>query len=162
MELQVRELEAEQSSMQMLIQNHAFEKRQLMQQIDKLEEKLDQERSAKKIDQQAKIVDVKRRLSLAVDPGEINLLDSGELESSIRAVSILTSPKDNNGSKLLELAAQLPDHNIQSVGQTVATKPSMPDIKSQIITEVAEEDKNSGFGDYGESSADSDDEDEDD
>ena len=35
----------------------------------------------------------------------------------------------------------------------------MPDIKSQIITEVADEDKNSGFGDYGESSADSDDED---
>ena len=48
LENQVKEMEEELNSMQVIIQNHAFEKRQLMQQIDKLEERLDKEKGAKR------------------------------------------------------------------------------------------------------------------
>ena len=48
LENQVKEMEEELNSMQVIIQNHAFEKRQLMQQIDKLEERLDKEKGAAK------------------------------------------------------------------------------------------------------------------
>ena len=68
--------------------------------------------------------DVKRRLSLAIDPGEINQL--------------VFSPEE----LLLEEKA---------INPTIST---MPDIKSQIIAEVLDEDKISGFGDYGDSSDD--------
>ena len=71
LENQVKDMEEELNSMQVIIQNHAFEKRQLMQQIDKLEERLEKEKVAKRA---TLTHEAKKRLSLAVDPGDINLL----------------------------------------------------------------------------------------
>ena len=47
----IKEMEEEFNSMQMINQNHAFEKRQLMQQIDKLEERLEKEKTTKRTSQ---------------------------------------------------------------------------------------------------------------
>lgn len=72
-EIQIREMERDLKNTQTMNQNFTFEKTQLLQRIDNLEEKLESEKTAKvgeqnpsKQEQQLQ----RRRLTLAIDPTE--------------------------------------------------------------------------------------------
>ena len=109
--------------------NSGFEKRKLLQKIDDLEEKLEQalEKNNSSITEVASNMGVRKPMSIAINP--MGALLSPVLESIDEEVIIKEAPD--------------------------SPKFVLPDISQQIMEEVAEEDKDSDFGDYGSSSSDS-------
>jgi len=134
-------MEVEVKNAEVLSQTFSFEKRQLLSQINKLEDEIEQQK--KKGTVAAEDKDIRRSFSLSLDPYE-------ELQESLL---------DGGGTEdLVDLDALVGEVQKPKVKSPLN---SLPDIANQIITEVAEEDKDSGFGDYGSSSDEEDDESED-
>ena len=79
LETQVKEFESELTNLQTINQNLAFEKRQMQLQYEKLEESFQKASGSQGLaasntgQEQKSKTEVKRRLSLAIDPGELNL-----------------------------------------------------------------------------------------
>ena len=125
LEVEMQEIQSEFKNALALSQNATFEKRQLMQQIDKLEECLEIEKAKKTVVNDADNNSIQKNLTMAINPvsNDLEELDMGALLDDASLVQAEASPD-------FEIA----------------------DVKDSIVMEVAEEDKDSAFGDYGDSS----------
>ena len=110
-------------------QNFAFEKRSFAEQIDRLEELLEQERT--KNSASTLIIDTSDDLKRSA-----SMMPYKKMESLLVATPPTKIDLDSFKEEPKKVVPKTPTNLV-------------PDLKSQIIIEVPEEDKNSNFGYYG-------------